>query len=96
MEILDLRTLAPMDHQAIADTVRKTNKVLILHEDNKTGGVGAEVSAFIAEELFEELDGPIMRVAAADCHIPYAPSLEAAVIPNTQDVIEAVRKLAAY
>jgi 2-oxoisovalerate dehydrogenase E1 component beta subunit len=96
MEILDLRTLAPMDRQAIADTVRKTNKVLILHEDNKTGGVGAEVSAFIAEELFEELDGPIMRVAAADCHIPYAPSLEAAVIPNTQDVIEAVRKLAAY
>jgi 2-oxoisovalerate dehydrogenase E1 component beta subunit len=96
IEILDLRTLAPMDRQAIAETVSKTNKVLILHEDNKTGGVGAEVSAFIAEELFEDLDGPIMRVAAADCHIPYAPSLEAAIIPNAQDVIEAVRKLAAY
>jgi 2-oxoisovalerate dehydrogenase E1 component beta subunit len=96
MEVLDLRTISPMDREAIAETVRRTNKVVVLHEDNKTGGVGAEVSAFIAEELFEDLDGPIVRVAAADCHIPYAPSLEAVVIPNVQDVIEAVRKLAAY
>jgi 2-oxoisovalerate dehydrogenase E1 component beta subunit len=96
LEVLDLRTLAPMDREAIADTVRKTSKVLVLHEDNKTGGIGAEVSAFIAEELFEDLDGPIVRVAAADCHIPYAPSLEAAVIPNVQDVMEAVHRLAAY
>jgi 2-oxoisovalerate dehydrogenase E1 component beta subunit len=96
LEVLDLRTLSPMDRDAIAETVRKTSKVLVLHEDNKTGGIGAEVSAFIAEELFEDLDGPIARVAAADCHIPYAPSLEAAVIPNVQDVIEAVHKLSAY
>jgi 2-oxoisovalerate dehydrogenase E1 component beta subunit len=96
IEILDLRTLAPLDRPAIAATVQKTNKVLVLHEDNKTGGIGAEVSAFIAEELFEDLDGPIMRVAAADCHIPYAPSLEAVVIPNVDDVIKAVRTLAAY
>jgi 2-oxoisovalerate dehydrogenase E1 component beta subunit len=96
VEVLDLRTLAPMDREAIAASVRKTNKALILHEDNKTGGVGAEVSAFLAEELFEDLDGPIMRVAAADCHIPYAPSLEAVIIPNAQDVIQAARKLAAY
>ena len=96
IEILDLRTIAPMDREAIARTVQKTNKVLILHEDNKTGGVGAEVSAFISEELFEDLDGPIIRVAAADCHIPYAPSLEAVVIPNVQDVIQAVRRLSAY
>jgi 2-oxoisovalerate dehydrogenase E1 component subunit beta len=96
IEILDLRTIAPLDREAIARTVRKTNKVVVLHEDNKTGGVGAEVSAFISEELFEDLDGPIVRVAAADCHIPYAPSLEAVVIPNAQDVIEAVRKLSAY
>jgi 2-oxoisovalerate dehydrogenase E1 component beta subunit len=95
-EVLDLRTIVPMDKPAIAATVSKTNKVLILHEDNKTGGVGAEVAAFIGEELFEELDGPIMRVAAADCHIPYAPSLEAVVIPNVQDVIHAARRLAAY
>jgi 2-oxoisovalerate dehydrogenase E1 component beta subunit len=96
MEVLDLRTISPMDREAIAETVCRTNKVVVLHEDNKTGGVGAEVSAFIAEELFEDLDGPIVRVAGADCHIPYAPSLEAVVIPNVQDVIEAVRKLAAY
>jgi 2-oxoisovalerate dehydrogenase E1 component beta subunit len=96
MEVLDLRTISPMDREAIAETVRRTNKVVVLHEDNKTGGVGAEVSAFIAQELFEDLDGPIVRVAGADCHIPYAPSLEAVVIPNVQDVIEAVRKLAAY
>jgi 2-oxoisovalerate dehydrogenase E1 component beta subunit len=96
VEILDLRTIVPMDRPAIAETVRKTSKVIILHEDNKTGGVGAEVSAFIAEELFEDLDGPIMRVAAADSHIPYAPSLEAVVIPNAQDVVEAARKLSAY
>jgi 2-oxoisovalerate dehydrogenase E1 component beta subunit len=96
IEVLDLRTLAPMDREAIAQTVSKTNKALIVHEDNKTGGVGAEVSAFLAEELFEELDGPITRVAAADCHIPYAPSLEAVVIPNVEDVVEAARKLAAY
>jgi 2-oxoisovalerate dehydrogenase E1 component beta subunit len=96
IEILDLRTIAPLDRAAIAETVRKTSKVIVLHEDNKTGGVGAEVSAFIAEELFEDLDGPIMRVAAADSHIPYAPSLEAVVIPNAQDVIEAARRLSAY
>lgn len=96
LEVLDLRTLAPMDREAIAATVVRTNKVLIVHEDNKTGGVGAEVAAFIAEELFENLDGPIVRVAAADCHIPYAPSLEAAVIPNVEDVVAAARRLAAY
>jgi 2-oxoisovalerate dehydrogenase E1 component beta subunit len=96
VEVLDLRTIAPLDRAAIAATVEKTSKVLILHEDNKTGGVGAEVAAFIAEELFENLDGPILRVAAADCHIPYAPPLEAAIIPNVLDVVAAARRLAAY
>jgi 2-oxoisovalerate dehydrogenase E1 component beta subunit len=70
--------------------------VILLHEDNKTGGVGAEVAAFIAEELFEALDGPIVRVAAADCHIPYAPALEAAIIPSVGDLLAAARRLAAY
>jgi 2-oxoisovalerate dehydrogenase E1 component beta subunit len=96
VEVLDLRCLAPLDRNGIAATVRKTNKALILHEDNKTGGVGAEVSAYIAEELFEELDGPVVRIAGADCHIPYAPSLESAVIPNVADVVNGIRKLAAY
>jgi 2-oxoisovalerate dehydrogenase E1 component beta subunit len=96
VEVLDLRTIVPMDKEAIARSVAKTNKVLIVHEDNKTGGVGAEIAATIAEDHFEQLDGPIMRVAAADTHIPYAPTLEEAVIPNVDDVLAALRKLAAY
>jgi 2-oxoisovalerate dehydrogenase E1 component subunit beta len=96
VEVLDLRSLAPLDREGIAATVKKTNKALILHEDGKTGGVGAEVSAYIAETLFEELDGPLVRIAGADTHIPYAPSLESAIIPNVDDVIEGIRRLAAY
>jgi 2-oxoisovalerate dehydrogenase E1 component beta subunit len=96
VEVLDLRSIAPLDHESIASTVRHTNKVIILHEDNKTGGVGAEIAAFIAEELFEDLDGPLLRVAGADTHIPYAPTLESAVIPNVNQVIEAIRRLTAY
>jgi 2-oxoisovalerate dehydrogenase E1 component beta subunit len=96
VEVVDLRTIVPMDKDTIARSVAKTNKVLIVHEDNKTGGVGAEIAATIAEDHFEQLDGPIMRVAAADTHIPYAPTLEEAVIPNVDDVLSALRRLAAY
>jgi len=96
VEILDLRCLAPLDRDGIAATIRKTNKALVLHEDGKTGGIGAEVSAYIAEFLFEELDGPVIRIAGADSHIPYAPSLESAVIPNVVDVVTGIRQLAAY
>lgn len=96
VEVLDLRTLAPLDREAIAESVAKTSKMLIVHEDNKTGGVGAEIAAMIAEEHFEQLDGPILRVAAADTHIPYAPSLEEAIIPNVEDVVMALRRLGAY
>ncbi len=96
VEVLDLRTIVPMDKEAISRSVAKTNKVLIVHEDNKTGGVGAEIAAAIAEDHFEELDGPILRVAGADTHIPYAPTLEEAVIPNVDDVVTALRRLAAY
>jgi 2-oxoisovalerate dehydrogenase E1 component beta subunit len=96
VEVLDLRTLAPLDREAIGQSIAKTNKVLIVHEDSKTGGVGAEIAAIIAEEHFEQLDGPVMRVAAADTHIPYAPSLEEAVIPNVDDVVAALGRLAAY
>ena len=96
VEILDLRTLLPLDTEAIKNSVTRTSKVLILHEDNKTGGIGAEVAALIAEESFEELDGPIMRLAAADTHIPYAPALEEAILPNAEDVVQAARRLAQY
>jgi 2-oxoisovalerate dehydrogenase E1 component beta subunit len=95
-EILDLRTLAPLDREAIARTVTKTSKVMVLHEANRTMGIGAEVAAFIAEELLLELDGPVVRVAAEDCHLPYNAPEEEAIIPNTSQVIEAARKLAAF
>ena len=96
VEIFDLRTLAPYDREGIARTVDHTNRVLILHEANKTMGIGAELSAFIAEELFESLDAPIRRIAAADCHLPSAPTLEEQVIPNVQRVVDALLHLAAY
>ncbi|MFN0072486.1 MAG: transketolase C-terminal domain-containing protein, partial [Chloroflexota bacterium] len=96
VEILDLRTLLPLDKESIATTVSKTGKVLILHEANKTMGIGAEIAAFIGEELFMNLDGPIMRVAASDCHLAYNGPEEDAVLPNPQWVIDAARKLAAF
>jgi 2-oxoisovalerate dehydrogenase E1 component beta subunit len=96
VEVLDLRTLLPLDCDAIKESVARTSKALILHEDNKTGGIGAEVAALIAEEAFQELDGPIVRLAAADTHIPYAPALEEAILPNVEDVVRTARRLAEY
>jgi len=96
VEVLDLRSLAPLDRQAITDSVKRTNKVLIVHEDTLTGGIGAELAAIIAEDLFEYLDGPITRVAAPDIPFPYAPPLEAAFLPNAEKILAAARKLAAY
>jgi len=96
VEIVDLRTLSPLDRATIGRSIEKTNKALVVHEDNKTGGIGAEIAALLAEEYFEALDGPILRVAAADTHIPYAPGLEEAVIPTAGDVLAALRRLAAY
>lgn len=96
IEVVDLRTLLPWDRETVAASVARTNKVVIAHEDNKTLGVGAEIAAFLAEELFEQLDGPIVRVAAADAPVPFAPSLEEAVIPGPQQLIDAIRQLAAY
>lgn len=95
-EVVDLRSLVPLDRQAILESVKHTNKVLIVHEDTLTGGIGAELSAILAEDLFEYLDGPITRVAAPDAPFPYAPPLEEAFIPNTEKVLAAARKLAAY
>jgi 2-oxoisovalerate dehydrogenase E1 component beta subunit len=92
-EILDLRTVAPLDADAICATVAKTGRALLLHEDNRTLGVGAEVAALIAEECFDKLDGPVLRVTAADTHIPFARTLEAAVLPTAEDVVLAARHL---
>lgn len=96
VEVIDLRSLSPLDREAILDSVKRTNKVLIVHEDTLTGGIGAELSAILAEELFEYLDGPVTRVAAPDVPFPYAPPLEAAYLPNAEKILTAARKLAAY
>jgi len=94
VEIVDLRTLVPMDKDAIARSVLKTSRLLVLHEANKTMGFGAEVAAFAAEELFYDLDAPIVRVAADDCHLPYNGAEEEAIIPMPSDVVAAARALA--
>ena len=96
VEVLDLRSLLPMDDEAILATVKKTNKVLIAHEDTRTGGVAGEITARINESAFEWLDGPIYRVTAADVPLPYAPTLEDYVLPQTADIVSVARKLAAY
>ena len=96
IEVLDLRTLVPMDDDAIMASVKKTNKVLIVHEDTRTGGVAGEITARITEQAFEWLDGPIMRVTAHDTPLPYAPTLEDYVLPQTADIVKAARWLLAY
>jgi 2-oxoisovalerate dehydrogenase E1 component beta subunit len=96
VEVLDLRTLLPMDDDAILRTVKKTNKLLIVHEDTRTGGVAGEITARVNEGAFEWLDGPILRVTAHDTPLPYAPTLEDFVLPQTDDIIKAARWLLAY
>ena len=96
LEVLDLRTLLPLDDDAITATVRKTNRVLIVHEDTRTGGVAGEIAARINEHAFEWLDAPIRRVTAHDTPLPYAPTLEDYVLPQTADVVRAARWLLAY
>ena len=96
VEVIDLRTLLPLDDDAIAASVRKTNRALIVHEDTRTGGIAGEITARINELVFEWLDAPVMRVTAADVPLPYSPPLEDYVLPQTPDIVRAVRRLAAY
>lgn len=96
VEVLDLRTLLPMDEEAIARSVRKTNRLLVVHEDTRTGGVGAEIMARVNELCFEWLDAPPRRVAAHDVPLPYAPTLEDFVLPQTGDIVRAARWVARY
>ena len=96
VEVLDLRTLIPWDRDAVLESVARCSKALVLHEDTRTGGFGAEIAATIAEEAFEQLDAPIRRLAAPDAPVPFAPTLEEAYIPQVEDVAAAVRDLAAY
>ncbi len=96
VEVLDLRTLVPMDSDAIARSVRKTGKVMVAHEDARTGGYAGEITARINELAFDWLDGPIVRVTAEDTPIPYAAALEDFVLPQTDDIVDAARGLLAY
>lgn len=96
VEVLDLRSLLPFDREAIIQTVKKTNKVILLHEATRTGGMAGELTAVINEEAFDSLDGPIVRVASIDTPVPYAPQLEEFFLPQVDDVLKAARSLAAY
>jgi 2-oxoisovalerate dehydrogenase E1 component beta subunit len=96
LEILDLRSLLPLDNEAIAATTRKTNRVIVLHEDTKTGGIAGEIAAIINEEAFDDLDAPIARIAALDAPVPFSPPLEKAILPKVEDVVREARRLKAY
>jgi 2-oxoisovalerate dehydrogenase E1 component beta subunit len=96
LEVVDLRTLLPLDKESVLESVKKTSKVILLHEDTRTGGIAGELAAIIAEEAFEYLDGPIMRITAPDTPVPYSPPLEEFFLPKTTDIIRVARQLAAY
>jgi pyruvate/2-oxoglutarate/acetoin dehydrogenase E1 component len=96
VEIIDLRTLSPLDDDAIMATVKKTNRVMVVHEDTRTGGLAGEITARINEHCFEWLDAPVLRVTAHDIPLPYAPQLEDFVLPQTADIVHVARRLAAY
>lgn len=96
VELIDLRTLLPLDEETILDSVRKTGKVLIVHEDNRTGGLGGELTALIADRAFEWLDGPIRRVTAPDTPVPFSPPLEEFYLPDAGEIAEALNALLRY
>ncbi len=95
-EVIDLRTLSPLDMDSVASSVKKTNRVLLAHEDSLSWGIGSEIAARIADELFPWLDGPVRRVASLDTWVAYAPRLEEAILPQPRDVLEAVLDLASF
>jgi 2-oxoisovalerate dehydrogenase E1 component beta subunit len=96
VEIVDLRSLSPLDDEAIEATTKNTSRVLVVHEDTRTGGIAGEIAARINERCFAWLDAPVLRVTAHDVPLPYAPQLEDFVLPQTSDIVTAARALAAY
>ncbi len=95
-EVIDLRTLLPLDRDAILDSVKRTNRLLIVHEDTRTGGIAGEIAALVCEGAFDHLDAPIFRVTALDTPVPYSPPLEERFLPNAEKVVAAARELAKY
>jgi 2-oxoisovalerate dehydrogenase E1 component beta subunit len=96
VEVLDLRTVSPLDRAAIAATVKKTNKVIILHEHARTGGLAGEISAIIHEDAFDDLDGPILRLTSLDTPVPFSPPQEEFFLPKVSDLVREARRLRAY
>jgi 2-oxoisovalerate dehydrogenase E1 component beta subunit len=95
-EVIDLRTLLPLDEETILSSVRKTNRCLVVHEDTKTGGIAGEIAALLCEKAFGDLDGPLMRVTSLDTPVPYSPPLEEYFLPNAKKVFDAAKVLAKY
>jgi len=95
-EVIDLRCLVPLDREAVLASVRKTSRVVLLHEDTRTAGFAGELAAQIAADAFDSLDAPVLRVTAPDCPVPYSPPLEQAFLPKPADVIAAVRRTMVY
>jgi 2-oxoisovalerate dehydrogenase E1 component beta subunit len=95
-EVIDLRTLLPLDKQTILSSVKKTNKLLVVHEDTRSGGIAGEIAAIVCEGAFDDLDGPIVRVTSLDTPVPYSPPLEERFLPNAGKIVAAARELAKY
>ncbi len=96
VEVIDLRTIVPLDEETIFNSVKKTNKVIIIHEDTLFGGFGAEIAARIADNCFQYLDAPVKRIAAKDAHIPYSPILENEVLPSRNEIYKGIKELLKY
>jgi 2-oxoisovalerate dehydrogenase E1 component len=96
IEIIDLRTIMPWDRDIVAESVKRTGRLLVVHEDRLTGGFGSEIAAFAADECFEHLDAPVLRLAAADTLVAYEPTLEDATLPQVDDIVRDLRYLLAY
>lgn len=95
-EVIDLRTLTPLDSQAIMESVRRTNRLLVVHEDTRTGGIAGEIAALVMESAFDDLDAPVRRVTALDTPVPFSPPLEEHFLPNAERIAAAARELARY
>ena len=96
VEVIDLRTLSPYDWETIAESVRKTTRALVVHEDSRSWGFGAEIAARIADDLFDQLDAPVGRVGALDTYVGYSPCLEDEILPQVDDVETEARRILQY